>query len=574
MADVEGIKLTSNYLRGDLSASLADDTEVFSDAGQVLIKFHGIYAQDNREVRRARTQAGEELEHIYMIRASVPGGVLTGEQWLRLDDVAGELSNGRLRLTSRQGVQYHFVRRGGLSALISALNEKLVTTLAACGDVTRNVMCCPAPLGDRSEAHLQSVATELASRFRPSTRAYYDVWMNGDHAATGSANLGEPEEKSFYGSTYLPRKFKMAIARPGDNCIDVYANDLGFVPVSHPTFGDGFTVLVGGGLGAAHARPEDTYPRLAEPLGWVKSAEVADVAEAVIVAFRDLGNRDDRKRARLKYVIDTMGIDAFRMAVIERLATVSPTVELHPAIDVPQWENAHDHLGWHTRHDGTAVLGLHVESGRIADEPGHSLRSAIRTAVERFGLGVRITAQQNMLLTNIAAADRQAVSELFRSHGIVQADELSQLRRHAMACPALPTCGQALGEAERVLPQTLDLIASAFAEHGVIDPDVVVRMTGCPNGCARPYTSEIGLVGRTKTAYDVHVGGSAFGTRLTRRLAEGVKLADLAMVLSPVIGKWLADRYANESFGDFCARTAVGEPPRFEVISAGDTATK
>ncbi len=571
MADVEGIKLESDYLRGDLAASLSDETEVFSEGGQVLIKFHGIYAQDDRDVRRARTQAGIGVAHSYMIRASVPAGVLTGDQWLRLDEVADEFADGKLRLTSRQGVQYHFVNKRGLSPLISALNARLVTTLAACGDVTRNVQCCPAPFADRREEQLQRFASTLATRFRPTTSAYYDVWMDGEHTATASPESCEPEQ-SFYGASYLPRKFKMGIAWPGDNCIDVYANDLGLVPVTHPELGEGFTVLVGGGLGAAHARPEDTYPRLAEPLGWVRVADMAAVAEAVIVAFRDLGNREDRKRARLKYVIDTIGIDAFRASVLERLTTIDASAILHSALVIPDWTDAHDHLGWHDRNDGTSVLGLHVESGKVVDAPGHTLRTALREAIGRFGLNVRITAQQNLLLTDIADADRAALAELLSTHGIVEAVELSHLVRNAMACPALPTCGQALGEAERVLPKTLTLVAAAFAEHGIANPDVVVRMTGCPNGCARPYTSEIGLVGRTKTAYDVHVGGSAFGTRLTRRLAEGVKLNDLALVLSPVIGKWVADCDAGESFGDFCARTAVGEPPRFEILSgAGRT---
>jgi sulfite reductase (ferredoxin) len=576
MADVEGIKLDSNYLRGDLSTSLADGSQVFTEAGQVLIKFHGIYAQDNREVRRARTQAHEELDHIYMVRASVPGGVLTGDQWLRLDDVATEFADGKVRLTSRQGVQYHFVRKGGLAPLISALNERLVTTLAACGDVTRNVQCCPAPLADRRDERLQALAALLAARFRPTTSAYYDVWMDGDHVVTASPDSPPSEripehspEQSFYGPTYLPRKFKMGIAWPGDNCIDVYANDLGLVPVVHPEHGDGFAVLVGGGLGAAHARPEDTYPRLAEPLGWIAVEHVAAVAEAVVVAFRDLGNREDRKRARLKYVIDTIGISAFRVAVVERLVSIDSSAVLRDSVAVPDWTDAHDHLGWHQQSDGTSVLGLHVESGKVLDEPGRTLRTALREAIVRFGLNVRVTAQQNLLLTDIADADRSALAELLSAHGIAEASQLTHLVRNAMACPALPTCGQALGEAERVLPKTLSLIAAAFAEHGISDPDVVVRMTGCPNGCARPYTSEIGLVGRTKTAYDIHVGGSAFGTRLTRRLAEGVKLNDLSMVLSPVIGKWVADQEPGESFGDFCARTAVGEPPRFELLGVG-----
>ena len=617
VSGVEDIKASSNGLRGHVAEELAGPEAGVTHETEVLLKFHGIYAQDDRDKRKALKAKRLDVDHMFMVRASVPGGALTGTQWLGLDEVADEVADGSLRLTTRQGVQYHFVRKGELRPLIGALNAKLVTTLAACGDVNRNVECCPAPLAGRGNDVLQRVARSLAERFRPQSGGYYDVWMDGEHAVTAGAQLqvvavpgeqrsgteqrsshvtagaqlqvvavpGEQrsgtEQRSshvtagaqlqvvsapepLYGLTYLPRKFKIGIAHPGDNCIDVYANDFGAIPVEHPQHGPGFTVVVGGGMGAAHAREEDTYARLAEPLGWVREGDLGNVAEAVIAAFRDHGNREDRKRARLKYVIDVHGIDWFRAEVVARL---QPGAELLNAVDVPAWQAADDHLGWHMQPDGRGFLGVHVDAGRVHDKGDLRIRTALRLAVQRYGVDLRLTANQNVLLINVEPRDREGLESLLVEHGVTLAEDLTALRRNAMACPALPTCGQALGEAERVLPQALAAVAAAFALAGNDEPDVHVRMTGCPNGCARPYNAEIGLVGRGKTTYDVYVGGSALGIRLNRRVAQDVKLVDITKVLGPIVERHLVEGHEGEGFGDFCARLKVGEPPRWEVAT-------
>ncbi|HEY8092780.1 MAG TPA: sulfite reductase, partial [Acidimicrobiales bacterium] len=342
---VEAVKAASRGLRGALADERADGSAAFSGDSGHLLKFHGIYQQDDRDVRRQRTRAGQELDHIFMVRASVPGGALSAPQWLAIDRLADTVADGTIRLTSRGGVQFHFTRKGDLAPLIRTLDEHLVTTLAACGDVVRNVVACPAPLGDSRQKVLLDLAQRLATRFRPRTTAYYEVWIDGEQAVSAEpAAVGEDVEP-LYGSTYLPRKFKIGVAWPGDNCTDIYSHDLGFVPVADAGGAEGFAVLVGGGLGASHARPDDTFPRLADPLGWVPADAVEDLAEAVVLAFRDLGDREDRKRARLKYVLEDIGVDAFRREVESRFGAA-----LAPAPDLPAWHQ-HDHLGWHRQDD-------------------------------------------------------------------------------------------------------------------------------------------------------------------------------------------------------------------------------
>jgi sulfite reductase (ferredoxin) len=567
----EGVKAQSQLLRGSLREELADnEASGVSHDSEVLLKFHGIYAQDDRDLRKALKAATSsdattiEKQTIYMIRASVPGGVLTGEQWLAMDRLTDELADGTLRLTTRQGVQWHFVNKSGLTPLIRLLNEQLVTTLAACGDVNRNVQCCPAPLADRRHQSLSRIATSLAKRFRPQTNAYYDVWINGEHAATatprprthGDADVvSSGDVEPLYGNTYLPRKFKMGIAWPGDNCIDVYANDLGMIPTRHPEHGPGFVVVVGGGMGQAHNR-EDTYPRLATPLGWVPEDDDAtalgQVIEAVITSFRDHGDREDRKRARLKYLIDDRGMDWFRAEVESRLGR-----RLVDPIDVAPWVEAEDHLGWHEQANGKWMLGVHIDAGRVKDADQLRLRTGLRTVVERFALNVHLTARQDLLLIDIEPTDRLAVEQVLRDHGVALHDELTELRRHGIACPALPTCGQALAEAERVLPETINEVQSALDAAGLGSLPVHLRMTGCPNGCARPYTAELGIIGRTKTGYDVHLGGSIAGTRLNQKFAQSVKLRDLPKVLGPVFDRFRVEAQPGEGFGDFCFRAGI-----------------
>ncbi len=445
-------------------------------------------------------------------------------------------------------MQFHFTRKGDLAPLIRTLDEHLVTTLAACGDVVRNVVACPAPLGDSRQKVLLDLAQRLATRFRPRTTAYYEVWIDGEQAVSAEpAAVGEDVEP-LYGSTYLPRKFKIGVAWPGDNCTDIYSHDLGFVPVADAGGAEGFAVLVGGGLGASHARPDDTFPRLADPLGWVPADAVEDLAEAVVLAFRDLGDREDRKRARLKYVLEDIGVDAFRREVESRFGAA-----LAPAPDLPAWHQ-HDHLGWHRQDDGRWFLGIPVPSGRVAGP----LRSALAEVVGRHHADLRITPRQDVLITGIETAARADVVRSFRRHGVALAEDLTPVRRLAMACPALPTCGQALAEAERVAPEVLTVLERELAQRGLSELDLHVRMTGCPNGCARPYTAEIGIVGRTKSCYDIHLGGGSAGDRLAPAVARSVKLAELPTVLGPWLDRFAAERSAAESFGDFVHRVGIG----------------
>lgn len=541
----EDVKRSSRHLRGPLAEEVGDGTDHFSGDAAVLLKFHGIYQQDDRDQRKVRTRAGDGPAYQFMVRASVPGGVLSAGQWLAMDDLAGEIGGGALRVTTRQGVQWHGVGKGDLRPLLATLHGHLVTTLGACGDVVRNVTCCPAPLDDRRQDELLAVARRLAARFRPRTGAWFEVWVDGDRAVTAEAPAAE---EPFYGDAYLPRKFKIGVAWPGDNCIDVYTQDVGLVPVD-----GGFVVLVGGGLGMSHAREEDTFPRLATPLGWCDAASVEDVVEAVVAVHRDHGNREDRHRARLKYVLAERGEAWFRAAVEERLPA---GVRLADAPPLPPWTAPDEHLGWHRQPDGDWFLGVHVDSGRVQGP----VRAALREVAERFAPEVRLTARQDVLLCGVRGRDRRAVEAVLRAHGIPLAEELAPVRRLAVACPALPTCGQALGEAERVLPGVVEAVEAELAAAGEPGQAVRVHMTGCPNGCARPYTAEIGVVGRTKTRYDVWVGGSTGGERLARRLAAAVPLADLGPTLRPVVERWRDERRPGEGIGDFCHRVAVGEP--------------
>ena len=551
---VEGVKERSRQLRGSLAEELGDGGDRFSADSTVLLKFHGIYQQDDRDARTERRRRGLDVDHICMVRASIPGGVLTGDQYLAMDALCEEVGNASLRVTTRQGLQYHFVRKGDLRPLVSTLNRHLVTTLGACGDVVRNTMFCPAPLPGPARAAVAAQVREVARRFRPRTQAYYELWLDGERAV--SAQVAGPEE-SVYGATYLPRKFKIGFAFPGDNCVDVFTNDLGVVPVLDGC-GDGerlagFTVLVGGGMGRSHTDPT-TFPRLASPLTTVPPEQLLDVIGAVVLTHRDHGNRAQRDHARLKYLVEEWGVERFRTVVEERLGRRLPDPQ--PV----SFAAAHDHLGWHPQGDGRWFLGVKVENGRIADRPdGVRVRAALRAAVERFGAGVRLTPREDLLLTDVASADRAGLDRLLRDHGVLPAEEWVPVKLNSFACPALPTCGLALTESERALPGVLDDLHRELVALGLGDLDAHVRMTGCPNGCARPYTAEIGFVGRGKTSYDVHLGGEPVGVRLNALFAENVPRHELVNVLVPVLALYREHRRGDEGFGDFCHRMGVGE---------------
>jgi sulfite reductase (ferredoxin) len=534
---LEDVKRASQYLRGDLADELGATTDAFEADSVALLKFHGIYQQDDRDVRRARASKKLPLDYSCMVRTSVPGGRITAQQWLAQDRLA-ELADGAMRLTTRQGMQFHMVPKGSLRPLVKGINETLLTTLAACGDVVRNIMGCPWP--DERQQIIGPLVDQLVARFRPRTRAYWELWIDGDKAVT--AEPADPEP--VYGDVYLPRKFKIAVGWPGDNCVDALANDVGIVPtLTAGTSGPltGFMVYVGGGLGMSHAREDDTYPRLASPLGWVTPERIVDVVEAIVTTQRDHGNREDRHRARLKYLVDERGIDWMRQEVGRRAgAPLGP-----PVVDLPPW-TADDH---HGVHDG--VVGVPVPSGKVVDRDGVAIRTALRElAADGTVKELRLTPRQDLLLLGIAPDRIGEVEQRLREHGVPLAGDVSNLRRLAIACPALPTCGQALGEAERVLPDLVSELEKVFADTGNGDAAVRLNMTGCPNGCARPYTAEIGIVGRTKTTYDVYVGGSPGGDRLAERIRADVPLDQLPAVLAPVL-----QRYAGTdgSFGDWAA---------------------
>ena len=558
---VEDTKEASRHLRGELPAELAGP-DAFTNDGAAVLKFHGIYQQDDRDVRRERTLKKLGLAYRCMIRTKIPGGAIDADQYLALDRLADEVADGTLRVTTRQDIQYHFVHKADLRSLVAAVNAAHLTTFGACGDVVRNVVCCPAPLPDGRHAELLEAATTLTERLLPQTEAYWELWIDGERAASAQPPAAaSAESEPLYGATYLPRKFKIGIAWPGDNCIDVLTQDFGAVPALGPDGAAGFVVFAGGGLGQSHA-DEDTFPRLADPFAWIPAATLADVAEAVVGIHRDFGNRKDRRRARLKYVIDERGLEWFTTEVARRVAT-----PLVPPVTFAPWRGSPDHLGWHEQADGRLFLGVPVANGRIRDTEHQRQRTALREVVARFRPGIRFTARQDVLLTGLDPADRGAVEGIFRRAGSPLAGDLTPVRRLALACPALPTCGQALAEAERVMPEVVDQLELALAGLGLDHLPIDVRMTGCPNGCARPYTAEIGIVGRTKRGYDVYVGGAPGGDRLAGRLAKNVKLDVVVDTLRPLLERWRSEAPEGEPFGDFWSR--VGLPEVDEPVLVG-----
>lgn len=555
--DVEALKATSAQLRGHLREELDRPGERFDDESAVLLKFHGIYQQDDRDVRRQRASQKLPLDYSCMVRAAVPGGRLRPEQWRALDRVA-ERSGGSLRLTTRQGVQFHSTAKADLRRLISMLNAELVTTLGACGDVVRNTMACPVPHVDGRERVLGPAVAAIAAHFRPRTAAYWEIWLDGDAAVTAHPQEAASVEEPLYGTSYLPRKFKIGLAWPGDNCVDVHSHDVGLVPTltdGHRGELTGWTLIVGGGLGMSHAREADTYPRLATPVAWVEPERMIPAVEAVVTMQRDHGERTDRQRNRLKYLVEDRGIDWVRAQIEERLgSSVADPPELLP------WLEHDEHHGWSPTDSGDWMLGVPIPSGRLADDGTWTPRAVVRELLDA-GLvrEIRVSPRQDLLLTGIADRDRDEVTGRLRGAGVKLDDEVTPLQRLAIACPALPTCGQALGEAERVLPGLVDGLDKVLADAGVADAPIRLNMTGCPNGCARPYNAEIGVVGRSKRTYDVLLGGAPAGDRLGFRLRADVGLDEIPVLLAPVIDRFAAERLDGEAFGDFCRRVGAGE---------------
>jgi sulfite reductase (ferredoxin) len=580
---VEEHKEHSQQLRGTIAEELADDSDHFSEANKSLLKFHGTYQQEDRDARKNRSKTGIGKHHMFMVRCRIPGGRLTAAQYLAVDTLAGTYANGTLRFTTRQGIQLHGVLKGDLKATIAGINATLLSTLGACGDVERNVMVSPAPHYHAGvHAQLQETGRLIAAQLAPRTRAYHEIWLDGQWSevrsqesevrsqesevrsqesgvrSQGSAREDSsfltpdscsltPVEEPLYGKTYLPRKFKTGIALPEDNCIDIYAQDLGLLAIVENGSIIGYNVLVGGGMGMTHGNA-NTFPHLARPICYVPARAVLAVAEAVVRLFRDHGNRADRKRARIKYLVHDWGVDKFRQVLAEYVG--APLQEPKP-VDVVGFKTHH---GWHPQAGGRWYFGLSIENGRVKDVGPIRLRTGLRTIIQRFQPELRITPLQDVLLCGLEAGAKPEVERLLAEHGIARPDQLSNVRKHSMACPAIPTCGLAISEAERALPAIVDQLEAELKRLGLEDEKLSVRMTGCPNGCARPYQSDIGLVGRSGDKYTVFVGGNVLGTRLNFLLRDLVPGREIVPLLVPLLEDFKKQRQPQESFGDYCHR--------------------
>lgn len=548
----EQVKRESRFLRGRIAEVLAGDDTHFDEEQANLLKPHGTYQQDDRDQRAARRDLGQEKAWMFFVRCAIPGGRLSSAQFLALDHLAQQYGNGSMRLTTRQGVQIHYVRKHHLKSVIAGVNRAALTTVGACGDNSRNVTACPAPLASAVQRRIQQLADEMALAFRPMTRAYREIWL--DEPA------GEPleNEEPFYGPQYLPRKFKIGISAGDHNCIDADAYDCSFTAVVRDGELAGFNLGIGGGMGMTYSKGE-TVAALAEAIAFVPAEHAVDSARAAAEIFRDHGNRLDRKQARIKYLLANWGVERFRQELADRLSfsLADPVV-----LPVPRFD---DHLGVHPQGDGRWFLGVHVHGGRVGDDPSTRIRTALRTIAEQFKPPMIITAQQHILLAGLTDAVLAQVQAILRDNGVPAAEELSPVRRHSFACVALPTCGLAMAESERVLANVVERFERELEALGLAAEPIGIQMTGCPNGCARPYTANIGLVGRRMGQYGIYVGGGLSGQRVGDLYADSVPLDQIVPRLRPLLESWAANRKPGESLGDFYQRSEGASQPRHRI---------
>lgn len=552
----EGIKDASQYLRGTILEGLANSaTGSLSKDDQQLTKFHGIYQQDDRDIRKERRKKKLEPAYSFMIRVRVPGGVSTPQQWLDMDRIALEHANGALKLTTRQAFQFHGVIKSNLKTTIAEINESLFDTLAACGDVNRNVMCNPNPKQSKVHGQVLELATEISDHLSPRTGAYHEIWLDDGSGEKVKVTYDPPKiddiadpEEPIYGKHYLPRKFKTVIAVPPSNDVDIYAHDLGYIAILE---GDdkivGYNVTVGGGMGMTHGN-EETFPRLADLLGFCTPEQAVTVGEAVVRVQRDHGNRDVRTNARLKYTIERMGIDAFREEV-EKLCGFK--------LEEPReftFEDNGDRYGWIEDHEGNSHFTLFIENGRVYDTEEFPLLTGLREIAKVHEGDFRLTANQNLIIANISPEKKKQITALLEEFKMIDLHERSAMRLNSMACVALPTCGLALAESQRYLPDLITELETVLENAGLRHDEITIRMTGCPNGCARPYIAEIGFVGRAPGKYNLYLGGGFHGERLSKLYAPSVKGSESTEILRPIIEDYAKNREKGERFGDFTIR--------------------
>jgi len=559
----EGLKERSNYLREPVATELLQETTHFTEDGIQILKFHGSYQQDNRD-NRAK---GQEKDYQFMLRTRNPGGFTPPQLYLALDKLSEEYGNHTIRVTTRQGFQLHGVLKKNLKAVFSSIIKNMGSTLGACGDLNRNVMAPPAPYKNRPEyKYALQYANNVADLLTPQTGAYYEIWLDGEKAVSAEEDpavkaarqkngngtiFSDDKEEPIYGSHYMPRKFKCSVTVPGDNSIDLYSQDLSLVVITNEA-GElqGFDVFAGGGLGRTHNK-EETFARVADEICYVAKDDVYDLVKAIVATQRDFGDRTDRRHARLKYLINDKGVEWFREKVAEYFG--KPLEAFKP---LPEWKYL-DFLGWNEQGDGKLFVGISVNNGRIKDEGSFQLKTALREIVQKYNLPVLATPHQNVLIYDISPDIKQEIQGILDRCGIESETAIDPLVRYGMACPAMPTCGLAITESERVMPSILERIRALLTKVGLEDEHLVVRMTGCPNGCARPYMAELGFVGSSPESYQIWLGGSPDQTRLAKAIEEKLHVKDFEAFLEPIFVYFKQKRQLSESFGNFCDRVGL-----------------
>jgi len=546
-SDVEDIKRSSNYLRGNLRETLEDRiTASIPEDDNRLMKFHGSYMQDDRDLRNERNKQKLEPAYQFMLRVRAAGGVVTPNQWLMMDSLSERYGNGTIRLTTRQSFQLHGLLKRNLKQTIKEVNDSLLTTIAACGDVNRNVMCNPNPYQSEIHEQVYAWASELSKHLEPRTLAYHEIWLDGEKVEGTPSK--EQEQEPIYGTVYLPRKFKIGVAVPPSNDVDVYSQDLGLIAIVEDGKLQGFNVTVGGGMGMTHGDTH-TYPQVGQVIGFCRPEQVVDLAEKTVTIQRDYGDRAVRKHARFKYTIDDRGIDWFIEELTKRLGwSLEDARPYH-------FEHNGDRYGWVKGSDGKWHYTLFIQNGRIKDEEGYLLKTGLKEIAKIHQGDFRLTANQNLVIGSVTSHKKKKINELIQQHGLSDGTNYTALRRNSMACVAFPTCGLAMAESERYLPSLLDKIEPMLQEVGLAEEDIVIRMTGCPNGCARPALAEIAFIGKAPGKYNMYLGGGFAGDRLSKLFKENIGESEILDSLSPIIKHYAADRRTGEHFGDFVIRS-------------------
>ncbi len=559
---VEGIKERSNFLREAVASEIQLDTTHFTEDAIQILKFHGSYQQDNRDNR----VKGQEKDYQMMLRTRSPGGYIPPQLYLALDRLADEYGNHTLRTTTRQGFQLHGVLKKNLQATIATIVQNLGSTLGACGDINRNVMSPPAPYRNQPEYdYAREYANHIADLLTPQGGAYYEIWLDGEKAISAEEHpdvvaarqhnsnrtLVPDSEEPIYGTHYLPRKFKCCVTVPGDNSVDLFSQDVSLVVITDDQKQLlGFNVYAGGGLGRTHNK-EETFPRLADPIGYVEKADVYDMMKAIVATQRDHGDRTERRHARMKYLVEDWGVDKFRAKVEEYFGK-----SFQPLKPLPEFKYL-DFLGWHEQGDGKWFVGISIENGRVKDDDTFQLKTALREIVQTYNLPMLLTPSQNAIFYDISPDFKDAVQAILTRCGIKSTAEIDTLVRYSMACPALPLCGLATTEAERAMPSILERIRALLTQVGLPEEHFITRMTGCPNGCARPYLAELGFVGNGPDIYQIWLGAAPNQTRLAQVYLEKMPIADLESAFAPIFTYFKQARQEGEGFGDFCHRVGL-----------------